>query len=72
MRKLILAAGFVASLGVSGLADTAAAQPPYYHHYQHRHYARCRYERHRSGAIGAVAGAGALTGHALARSTVHC
>jgi hypothetical protein len=96
MRKLILAAGLVASLGVSGLANTASAQGYYYYHHHHRYYARCRYEKHRSGAIGAVAGAigggiiggalthgraggtllgagaGALTGHALARGTVHC
>jgi hypothetical protein len=102
MRKLILAAGLVASLGVMGAASVAGADPYYdhgYHHgYRHSYYRheRCRYERHRSGAIGAVAGAigggiigsrlthggaggtllgagaGALTGHALARSTVHC
>jgi len=102
MRKLILAAGLVAGLGAMSAAGVAGADPYYdhggYHHYHHgyRHYDRCRYERHRSGAIGAVAGAigggiigsrlthggaggtllgagaGALTGHALARSTVRC
>jgi outer membrane lipoprotein SlyB len=96
MRKLILAAGLVASLGVSGLASTASAQGYYYYHNHHRYYARCRYQKHRSGAIGAVAGAigggiigsalshgrpggtllgagaGAMTGHALARGSVHC
>ena len=98
MRKLILAAGLVAGLGVTGLGGSAAAQPYYYHHQHHHHYdyERCRYQQHRSGAIGAVAGAigggiigsrmthggaggtllgagaGALTGHALARSTVRC
>jgi hypothetical protein len=115
MRKLILAAGLAASLGVMSTADVAGADPYYdngyydqyhhyhrYHHHYHHHYyyhhyaGGCRYQKHRSGAIGAVAGAvgggiigsalthggaggillgagaGALTGHALARSTVHC
>lgn len=101
MRKLILAAGLAASLGVAGAANIAVAHPyhhGYYHHgYYHHGYRRtCAQERHRSGAIGAVAGAigggiignrithgggggtllgagaGALTGNALARGTVHC
>ena len=95
MRKLILAAGLAASLGV-GMASTASAQGYYYYHNHHRYYQRCRYEKHRSGAIGAVAGAigggiigsalthghaggillgagaGAFTGHALARGSTHC
>jgi hypothetical protein len=108
MRKLILAAGLAASLGAMSAAGVAGADPYYdhggYHHgyYHHGYYRhgyrdeRCRYQQHRSGAIGAVAGAigggiigsrmthggaggtllgagaGALTGHALARSTVRC
>jgi hypothetical protein len=99
MRKLLLAAGVVASLGALSAADVAGAQP-YYHHPHHRYYhdyhRNCAYERHRSGAIGAVAGAvgggiiggaithgraggtllgagaGALTGNALARHSVRC
>jgi hypothetical protein len=99
MRKLILAAGLVASLGVAGAAN---AHPDWYWYhghrvyYQHGYHRHCAYQRHRSGAIGAVAGAigggiigsaithgraggtllgagaGALTGNALARGTVHC
>jgi outer membrane lipoprotein SlyB len=109
MRKLILAAGLVASLGASGAATTASADPYYhydrYHHrvydhrYDHRYYRHaggCRYQTHRNGAIGAVAGAigggiigssithgraggtllgagaGALTGNAIARNTTRC
>jgi hypothetical protein len=104
MRKLILAAGLVASLGAMSAAGVAGADPYYdhggyhhgYYHHGYRNYDRCRYQQHRSGAIGAVAGAigggiigsrlthggaggtllgagaGALTGHALARSTVRC
>jgi hypothetical protein len=104
MRKLILAAGLVASLGAAGAATIASADP-YYHHdryyhdrYDHRYYHRggCRYQTHRNGAIGAVAGAigggiigsrmthggaggtllgagaGALTGNAIARNTTRC
>jgi outer membrane lipoprotein SlyB len=66
MRKLILAAGLVASLGAAGAATIASADP-YYHHdryyhdrYDHRYYRHdrgCRYQTHRNGAIGAVAGA---------------
>jgi outer membrane lipoprotein SlyB len=66
MRKLILAAGLVASLGAAGAATFASADP-YYHHdryyhdrYDHRYYRHdrgCRYQTHRNGAIGAVAGA---------------
>ena len=94
MRKLILAASVVAGLGAMSAADVAGAYP--YHHHHHHYYRSCRYERHRSGAIGAVAGAvgggiigsalshgnaggtllgagaGALTGHALARSGTRC
>jgi hypothetical protein len=91
MRKLALTGALIASLGVAATADVAGAYP--YHHHYYRH---CRYERHRAGAIGAVAGAigggiigaalthgaggatllgagaGALTGHAIARSSTHC
>jgi outer membrane lipoprotein SlyB len=95
MRKAIVAAGVVAGLGAMSAADVASAYP--YHHRHYRHYdSGCRYQKHRSGAIGAVtgaigggilgsalshgngraallgAGAGALTGHALARGSVHC
>jgi len=102
MRKLLLAASVVASLGALSAADVAGAQPYYppphhhYHHYYHDYHRNCAYERHRSGAIGAVAGAvgggiiggaithgraggtllgagaGALTGNALARHSVRC
>ena len=99
MRKLVLAAALAASLGVTGGANVAAAHPYYHHAYYHHgyyHHRTCAQERHRSGAIGAVAGAigggiiggrithggaggtllgagaGALTGNALARHTVHC
>jgi hypothetical protein len=110
MRKLILAAGLVASLGAAGAATIASADPYYqndrYHHdryyhdrYDHRYYRHsggCRYQTHRNGAIGAVAGAigggiigsrithggaggtllgagaGALTGNAIARNTTRC
>ena len=100
MRKLMLAGALMGSLGLASVADTAGAQP-YYHHYHHRYYHRtyyrnCGYERHRAGAIGAVAGAigggiigsaithvraggtllgagaGALTGNAIARNSHRC
>jgi outer membrane lipoprotein SlyB len=100
MRKLMLAGALMGSLGFASVADTAAAQP-YYHHYYHHHYRHtyyrnCGYERHRAGAIGAVAGAigggiigsaithgraggtllgagaGALTGNAIARNSHRC
>jgi outer membrane lipoprotein SlyB len=100
MRKLMLAGALIGSLGLASVADTAGAQP-YYHHYHHRYYHRtyyrnCGYERHRAGAIGAVAGAigggiigsaithgraggtllgagaGALTGNAIARNSHRC
>ena len=98
MRKLILAASLVASLGAMSAADVASAYPYYYyHHHYYRHYGNnCRYQTHRNGAIGAVAGAvgggiigssithggaggtllgagaGALTGNAIARNTTRC
>jgi outer membrane lipoprotein SlyB len=103
MRKLILAASLVASLGAMSAATIASADPYYYHHhhryYDHRYYRNaggCRYQTHRNGAIGAVAGAigggiigsrmthggaggtllgagaGALTGNAIARNTTRC
>jgi hypothetical protein len=104
MRKLILAAGLVASLGAMSAANVASAYPYYYHHHHHRYYDQryyrhaggCRYQTHRNGAIGAVAGAigggiigssithgraggtllgagaGALTGSAIARNTTRC
>ena len=103
MRKLILAAGLAASLGAMGAANVASAYPYYYyHHHHHRYYGHtyyrhdCRYQTHRNGAIGAVAGAigggiigssithgraggtllgagaGALTGSAIARNTTRC
>jgi outer membrane lipoprotein SlyB len=100
MRKLMLAGALMGSLGLASVANTAGAQP-YYHHYHHRYYHRtyyrnCGYERHRAGAIGAVAGAigggiigsaithgraggtllgagaGALTGNAIARNSHRC
>jgi uncharacterized protein YcfJ len=63
MRKLALTGALVASLCA---ANVAGAQP-YHHHHHHRRYAHCRYERHRNGAIGAVAGAigGGIIGSAL-------
>ena len=71
MRKLMLAGALMGSLGLASVADTAGAQP-YYHHYHHRYYHRtyyrnCGYERHRAGAIGAVAGAigGGIIGSAI-------
>jgi Glycine zipper len=103
MRKLMLAGALIGSLGFASVADTAAAQPYYHHHYYHHHYYNhydrsggCGYQRHRAGAIGAVAGAvgggiigsaithgraggtllgagaGALTGNAIARNSHHC
>ena len=93
MRKLLLMLGAVTTLGVTSAADVTRADP--YHHHHH-HYRHCRYEKHRAGAIGAVAGAigggligsalthgraggtllgagaGALTGNALARSSTRC
>jgi outer membrane lipoprotein SlyB len=107
MRKLMLAGALIGSLGVASVAETAGAQPyyhhrvyhqPYYHHsvYHQRYYNNCHYQRHRSGAIGAVAGAvgggiigsalthgraggtllgagaGALTGNAIARNSSRC
>ena len=102
MRKLMLAGALIGSLGVASVADTAGAQPYYYHHhhyyrhYHHTYYRNCGYERHRAGAIGAVAGAvgggiigsaithgraggtllgagaGALTGNAIARNSHRC
>jgi hypothetical protein len=61
MRKLALIGAVVASLGLGAAADVASAHP--YHH-NHRY---CRSQRHRAGAIGAVAGAigGGLIGGAL-------
>ena len=53
MRRLMIAAGLVAALGAPGAAGVASAHP--YHHY-HSDYHRCRYERHRNTAFGAVAG----------------
>jgi uncharacterized protein YcfJ len=101
MRKLMLAGALMGSLGLASVADTAGAQPyyyhhHYYHHYHHAYYRNCGYERHRAGAIGAVAGAigggiigsaithgraggtllgagaGALTGNAIARNSHRC
>src|SRR5580698_6633075 len=58
MRKLILAASLVASLGAMSVADVAGAHPYHHYHYYHHHYrGGCGYQKHRSGAIGAVAGA---------------
>jgi hypothetical protein len=74
MRKLMLAGALVGSLCVASVADTAAAQPYYHHHYYHHHYynhyyrsGACGYQRHRAGAIGAVAGAigGGIIGGAI-------
>jgi hypothetical protein len=101
MKKLMLSAALAASLGVTAAPGAAGAYPHHYYHHAYYHHAYyhhrgCQAERHRSGAIGAVAGAigggiigsrmthgggggtllgagaGALTGNALARSTVHC
>jgi outer membrane lipoprotein SlyB len=101
MRKLMLAGALIGSLGFASVANTAGAQPYYYHHhryhhYNHPYYRNCGYERHRAGAIGAVAGAvgggiigsaithgraggtllgagaGALTGNAIARNSHRC
>ena len=101
MRKLMLAGALIGSLGFASAGGVATAQP-YYHSYHHRHYYQhpvyrnCRYETHRRGAIGAVAGAvgggiigsalthgraggtllgagaGALTGSAIARNSSRC
>ncbi len=64
MRKLMLTAGLVASLGLAA-ADAAGAHDDrdYHHRYEHR----CRVERHRNGAFGAIAGTigGALIGSAI-------
>jgi outer membrane lipoprotein SlyB len=93
LRKLMLTAGAVAALATGGAIDAANAHS---HHrvYQHRH--NCHAQSHRSGAIGAVAGAigggiigsaiahgngpstllgagaGALAGHAIGKSSVRC
>jgi hypothetical protein len=97
MRKLILAASLVAGLGAMSVANVASAYPYYHHHHYYHHYrGGCRYQTHRNGAIGAVAGAigggiigssithgraggtllgagaGALTGSAIARNTTRC
>jgi len=71
MQRLILTAGAVATLVLA--SASATAQPydsnhPYYHHHHHHHYYDgCSYQRHRSGAIGAVSGAigGGLIGGAI-------
>jgi outer membrane lipoprotein SlyB len=101
MRKLLLAGALMGSLGFASVADTAGAQPYYNHYdhhryYHHTYYRNCGYQRHRAGAIGAVAGAvgggiigsaithgraggtllgagaGALTGNAIARNSHRC
>ena len=69
MRKLILAAGVVASLGAMSMADVAGAYPYYHHHRYYHHYRNCRYETHRNGAIGAVAGA--IGGGIIGSSITH-
>jgi hypothetical protein len=65
MRKLMLMAGLVASLGVAGTADMAGART--YHHYYGADRHNCRYERHRNGVFGAIAGTigGGLIGSSL-------
>jgi hypothetical protein len=80
MRLPALFTGLVASLAVLAGSDIAGAQPYYYHHYVYYHhhyyyrhyyphyaYARCGYQRHRAGNIGAVSGAvgGGIIGAAL-------
>ncbi|HEX3918829.1 MAG TPA: hypothetical protein VHW60_15945 [Caulobacteraceae bacterium] len=52
MRKLMLAAGLAAALGVPAVTGVASAHPRHHHRYV-RH---CRYERHRNTAFGAIAG----------------
>jgi hypothetical protein len=65
MRKLMLMAGLVASLGVASAADTAGART--YHRYYSNDRHNCRYERHRNTVFGAVAGTigGGLIGAAI-------
>jgi hypothetical protein len=73
MRKLILAAGLIASLGAMSVADVAAAHPYHHYRYYHHHYhGGCGYQKHRSGAIGAVSGAvgGGIIGGALTHGGV--
>ncbi|HEX3408478.1 MAG TPA: glycine zipper domain-containing protein [Caulobacteraceae bacterium] len=71
MRKLMLAGALIGSLGFASVAETAGAQPYYHHYYHHRYYhtyyRNCGYQRHRAGAIGAVAGAvgGGIIGSAI-------
>jgi hypothetical protein len=74
MRKLIAAAGLIAGLGAMSSANVASAYPYYYHHHHryydqryYRHDGGCRYQTHRRGAIGAVAGAvgGGIIGSAM-------
>jgi hypothetical protein len=69
MRKLILAASLVAGLGAMSAANVASAYPYHHHYYYYHHHYRggCAYQKHRSGAIGAVSGAvgGGIIGGAL-------
>jgi len=93
MRNLMLTLGLSAALVVSSAPDLVSAHT---HHYRHRVYHACAAQRHRNGAIGAVAGmvggaiigssithgraggtllgagAGAFTGHAIAKGTTRC
>ena len=70
LRKLMLTAGVAVSLASAGVTGPASAQPPphrVYHHHYYRHRHSCRARSHRSGAIGAVAGAigGGIIGSAI-------
>lgn len=82
MRQVMIALGLAASVAATS-APLASAQPygndEYYrHHHHYHHYARegCARANHRSGAIGAVAGAvgggiiGSAIGHGNAGATL--
>jgi outer membrane lipoprotein SlyB len=94
LRNLMLTAGAVASLATAVAVGPASAHPHHHRVYHYRH--GCHVQSHRSGAIGAVAGAigggiigsaithgngpstllgagaGALAGHAIGKSSARC
>ncbi len=67
MRKFLLSLGLVATIGAAAAPAVAGPQGYYYYHHHHRYWHACRYQKHRAGAIGAVAGAigGGIIGSAM-------
>jgi hypothetical protein len=65
MRKLLVTASLIASLGVAGAANVAGAHT--YHHGYSSYHQHCRYERDRNTRIGAVSGTvgGGIIGNVL-------